>query len=230
MSQAMWYYAMNGQQSPSPVPFETLQQMAANRQLQPADLIWSDGMPQWVAASTVQGVFANAPQTAAPSAPVPPYMQPFPGGVIGYQSMPIGVPDYATFGARFAAAFLDGLIMFAINLAAGFVIGFTIALASGGKGTEAIRAVATIVGYVLSWLYEALQESSPAQATIGKRALGIIVTDEAGQRISFGRATGRHFGKYLSALIILIGFIMAAFTQKKQALHDIMAGTLVMKK
>jgi uncharacterized RDD family membrane protein YckC len=73
-------------------------------------------------------------------------------------------------------------------------------------------------------------ESSARQATLGKMALGIVVTDLDGNRIGFGRATGRYFAKILSALILLIGFIMAAFTQKKQGLHDIIAGTLVVKK
>jgi uncharacterized RDD family membrane protein YckC len=58
-------------------------------------------------------------------------------------------------------------------------------------------------------------------------ALGLVVTDLDGQRISFGKASGRHFGKIISSLILCIGFIMAGFTERKQALHDIMAGTLV---
>jgi uncharacterized RDD family membrane protein YckC len=66
-------------------------------------------------------------------------------------------------------------------------------------------------------------------ATVGKMALSLKVTDMEGQRITFGRATGRYFGKWLSAVILLIGFIMAAFTAKKQALHDILASTLVLR-
>jgi len=69
--------------------------------------------------------------------------------------------------------------------------------------------------------------SSGWQATVGKRALGMVVTGLDGRRISFARATGRHFAKYISALILFIGFIMAAFTAKKQALHDMIAETLV---
>jgi uncharacterized RDD family membrane protein YckC len=80
---------------------------------------------------------------------------------------------------------------------------------------------------VISWLYEALMMSSTWQATLGKKALNLRVTDEAGNRISFARASGRHFAKYLSALILGIGYIMAAFTDRKRALHDILAGTLV---
>ena len=73
-------------------------------------------------------------------------------------------------------------------------------------------------------------EASSKQGTLGKMVLGIIVTDEAGNRISFGRATGRYFGKILSSLILLIGYIMIAFTKKKQGLHDLLASTLVVKK
>jgi uncharacterized RDD family membrane protein YckC len=70
-------------------------------------------------------------------------------------------------------------------------------------------------------------ESSSWQAMLGKRALGIIVTDENGNRLTFGRATGRYWAKFLSYFILMIGFLMAAFTPKKQALHDMVANTLV---
>ena len=86
-----------------------------------------------------------------------------------------------------------------------------------------------LIAVIVSWLYWALMESSSRQATLGKMAMGIIVTDEYGRRISFGRATGREFSKFLS-YILLIGFIMAAFTKTNQALHDKLAGTLVLLK
>jgi uncharacterized RDD family membrane protein YckC len=87
---------------------------------------------------------------------------------------------------------------------------------------------AVLVGLVvLEWLYFAALESSAWQGTVGKRALGLRVTDLEGRRIGFGRASGRFLAKIPSAAILLIGFIMAAFTEKKQALHDKMAGTLV---
>jgi uncharacterized RDD family membrane protein YckC len=76
-----------------------------------------------------------------------------------------------------------------------------------------------------SWLYWATLESSVWQATFGKRIFGLQVTDMAGRRVSFARASGRHFGK-----LIFVGFILAGFTEKKQALHDIMAGCLVIRK
>jgi uncharacterized RDD family membrane protein YckC len=74
-------------------------------------------------------------------------------------------------------------------------------------------------------------ESSEWQATIGKRLLGLVVTDMAGQRVSFSRATGRHFAKIVTNLVpAFIGYIMAAFTEKKQALHDMLAGCLVLRR
>jgi uncharacterized RDD family membrane protein YckC len=84
---------------------------------------------------------------------------------------------------------------------------------------------------VLTWLYHALMESSEWQATLGKKALGLVVTDMAGQRVSFGRSTGRHFGKIITNMVpLLIGYIMAGFTAKKQALHDMLAGCLVLRR
>lgn len=89
---------------------------------------------------------------------------------------------------------------------------------------------AGFVSFLVGWLYFASLESSARQATLGKSAMGLVVTGTNGNRISFLRATGRYFAKWLSAIILLIGFIMAAFTARKQALHDILASTLVLKR
>jgi len=81
------------------------------------------------------------------------------------------------------------------------------------------------------WLYYAWMESSSWQGTLGKKALGLIVTDLEGRRVTFGRATGRYFSKMITGLIPLaIGYIMAGFTAKKQAIHDMIAGCLVLRK
>ncbi|MCI5227953.1 MAG: RDD family protein [Candidatus Electrothrix sp. AX2] len=87
-----------------------------------------------------------------------------------------------------------------------------------------------VLSFVLPWLYSAFTESSVWQATLGKKALGIQVTDNDGDQISFWRATGRHWSKIISGIILCIGFIMVAFTKRKQGLHDMIAGTLVVKK
>jgi uncharacterized RDD family membrane protein YckC len=84
---------------------------------------------------------------------------------------------------------------------------------------------------VVTWLYFALMETSVRQGTLGKMALGLFVTDLEGRRISFGRATGRFFAKIITGLVpLFIGYIMAGFTAKRQALHDMIAGCLVLKK
>ncbi|WP_395330908.1 RDD family protein [Novosphingobium sp. BL-8H] len=87
----------------------------------------------------------------------------------------------------------------------------------------------SLVSLVLNWLYFAVLESSPWQGTVGKLAVGLVVTDVNGNRISFLRATGRYFAKILSGIILCIGYIMVGFTERKQGLHDIIASTLVYK-
>jgi uncharacterized RDD family membrane protein YckC len=89
-----------------------------------------------------------------------------------------------------------------------------------------VLPLSTIIG----WLYFAMQESGRHRGTIGKRICGLSVVDYAGNRITFGRATLRFFGKFLSSAIMLIGFIMAAFTERHQALHDFIAETLVVNR
>lgn len=85
------------------------------------------------------------------------------------------------------------------------------------------------VAFAGQWLYEAWLTSSSWQGTIGKRVLRLKVVDEAGNRIGFGRATGRFFAKILSSMFFCIGFIMIGFTERKRGLHDMLAGTVVMK-
>lgn len=135
---------------------------------------------------------------------------------------------YAGFWRRAGAALIDGVITYIFNYIIGFVIGLAALL--GGDEPAVAMIYSSILCIVITWLYYALMESSNSQATLGKRALGIIVTDMNGNKISFGRASGRYFGKIISTLILCIGYFMVAFTGKKQALHDIMAGCLVIKK
>ena len=87
------------------------------------------------------------------------------------------------------------------------------------------------IGLVVGWLYYAYSESSAAQATLGKRALGLYVTDLNGQRISFARASARYFCKIITGMVpLFIGYILAGVTQRKQALHDMIAACLVLRR
>jgi uncharacterized RDD family membrane protein YckC len=83
------------------------------------------------------------------------------------------------------------------------------------------------VSLIVNWIYFAWQESSTRQATIGKLAVGIKVCTENGERLTFANATGRYFAKILSAIVLLIGFVMIAFDSKRQGLHDKLAKTFV---
>ncbi|HLE33290.1 MAG TPA: RDD family protein [Bacteroidota bacterium] len=152
---------------------------------------------------------------------------------------------YAGFWKRFAAYLIDTIII-------GFVMGIIMMVFGVGLFTsmatmdemtmdegDAEAMAAGMIGGMMTlilvasaaqWLYFALMESSAKQGTLGKMALSIIVTDANGNRISFGRATGRYFGKIISGAILCIGYIMAGFTEKKQALHDMIAGCLVVNK
>ncbi len=87
-----------------------------------------------------------------------------------------------------------------------------------------------LISTITGWLYYALMESSQKQATFGKIVLSIKVTDLEMNKISFGKASLRYFTKILSALFFYIGYIMAGFTEKKQALHDLISGCLVVNK
>jgi uncharacterized RDD family membrane protein YckC len=135
---------------------------------------------------------------------------------------------YSGFWKRFVAAFIDGIILYIIAALIGLIFGLLYATAL--KTTEGVEAISFILGTVTGWLYYALMESSCQQATLGKQAMGIIVTELNNNRISFARATGRYFAKIISGMILLVGYIMAAFTEKKQALHDIIASPLVISK
>jgi len=133
------------------------------------------------------------------------------------------------------AAIIDGILVELVVLPVGAVVGAMIGAAGYAVDMPGIgiRMVSFIiggtVGVLANWIYEAAMESSSKQATVGKMALGLKVTDLEGRRLSFARATGRHFAKYVSNLTLLIGYIMAGFTQRKQALHDIIAGTVVQR-
>ena len=87
----------------------------------------------------------------------------------------------------------------------------------------------SMLSLVVWWVYFAVLHSSKWQASVGKKAVGLKVVDENGNRISFGRATGRHFADYLSMLIFCIGYMMVGWTKKKQGLHDMIAGTYVIR-
>lgn len=155
---------------------------------------------------------------------------------------------YAGFWLRFVAYLIDsavlGATLFALFIPFAAWLGFTSiwARARSGENPNAIAnammsgtfvlgivflAAASIVG---GWLYHALMESSTWEGTLGKRALNLRVTDLSGARVTFKRATGRHFGKIITSFIPLgIGYVVAGFTERRQAVHDMLSSCLVLR-
>lgn len=148
--------------------------------------------------------------------------------------------NYAGFWRRFAAHLIDQIV---VGIGVGVLsipfVGTAAILTIAENLTErpevAIAALASFLGFAVvaaaaSLFYYAWFESSKWQATPGKMALGLFVADERGARVSLGRAFGRQLGKIASGAILNIGYIMVAFTQRKQGLHDILASTVVLKR
>ena len=202
--------------------------------LKPGELAWHAGLTDWQAAGDLFPGEAPAAGSATPMPPAPPPPQQW-----------VADPQpYAGFWKRLVAYILDGIILWIPQLIIGNLLGATAAqtarmhtienanndpavvMAAYGVWWSAMLPVLGAQALV-TWAYFALCESSAMQATPGKLAMGIRVTDDEGRRISFLRATGRHFGKIISSLTLCIGFMMAGWTERKQALHDMMASTLV---
>jgi uncharacterized RDD family membrane protein YckC len=152
--------------------------------------------------------------------------------------------NFAAIGPRFVALLIDGVII-------GIPIGIISAILSAMMAVQVIHRTSQatsfypgdvigtffagfglimLISILLSWAYFSLMESSAWQGTLGKKMMGIQVTDLCGERISLGRATIRLAVKSLLSSWLFIGYIIAFFTQKRQSLHDLVAGTLVLTK
>jgi uncharacterized RDD family membrane protein YckC len=127
---------------------------------------------------------------------------------------------YGGFWIRFLAYLVDSVILFTALLVLGAGAAF-----AGGSGMT-VLGVLCIVGPLLYW---ALMQASARQATFGKALLGLKVTDSDGERLSIVRSLAREVAKIVSAIPLLLGFLLAAFTGRKQALHDMIAGTTVVR-
>ena len=146
--------------------------------------------------------------------------------------------SYGGFWKRLAAYILDWIILIIISIIMLIVFSFSFRALLGSEAFEQGSEVAVLgltlgadlLMVAIAWLYYAFMESSSKQATFGKLALGMKVTRLNGERISFSRASARFFSKILSVLLFFIGFIMIAFTEKKQGLHDMIAGVVVVNK
>lgn len=152
--------------------------------------------------------------------------------------------EYGGFWLRFLAYVIDGAVITigvcVVAIPLFFLTGLGAFLSEihpeedwNENGVWVLIAVFLVFGaasLVVTWLYHAWMESSEWQATVGKKALDLVVTDMEGRRVSFWRATGRHFAKIVSNMIYPFGHVLAGFTEKKQALHDMIAGCLILRR
>jgi uncharacterized RDD family membrane protein YckC len=220
VAESPWHYA-DGNVQRGPVSLEHLRRIVSQR---PDTPVWQEGMTDWVPASSVPGLIA-----------------PTVTGQLNYFAHnPLETPDHfqlAGFWLRFVATLLDWVILgLPISAVNGLLFSpVPVYLPGQTPRLPPLDFIFNSCGApffwtIASWLYFSLMESSEYQATLGKIVMGLQVVDLAGRRISFARASGRFFGKTVSALILYIGFMMAGWTRYKQALHDQIANTLVARK
>ncbi|MEW5306360.1 MAG: hypothetical protein WDW36_008829 [Sanguina aurantia] len=220
-----------------PYTDEDVRQWLRSGQVSRDDLAWYDGLADWQPLSVLfPDDVQNAPPPALARAAAP--------GVLP-QTTAATLEDHAGFWKRVAAYILDFIILFVPNTMLQKAFGGDAAEAAMKQAQAAapsdphvlLQALlqfygtmmpAILIMTVITWLYFAFCESSAWQGTVGKLALGIRVTDMSGARITLPRALGRYPAKYLSAFLFGIGFLMVAWTQRKQGLHDLMVNTLVL--
>lgn len=129
---------------------------------------------------------------------------------------------YGGFWERFVAALIDGILIGAIQFAFSYFV-------LGSSFFDTDNYSSSGIGLLIGLVYHTYFISSDKQATLGKQAMGLKVITTHGERLTPLNAAGRFFATYLSLFILLIGYIMAAFDSKKQALHDRLANTYVIR-
>jgi uncharacterized RDD family membrane protein YckC len=189
--------------------------------IRPTDLLWVRGMREGI---PIYQVFAHlGAATGPPSRPgASPRRAKGMGVVDDLAALPGSQIAYAGFWMRLAAAAIDAALLGIVGLAIGLAV-----LVWTARMADA-QAFGAAIMLAIGWLYFALMESSPGGATFGKRALRLqVLTADRMQRVGFLRATGRWAGRWVSAIALAAGYLMQPFTARRQALHDLLAGTVV---
>ncbi len=133
---------------------------------------------------------------------------------------------FGGFWRRLGASLVDGLILYFPTAIAKVLLGLP--LLSPSTGSDSGMALGVSLGsLLLTWLYSALMESSAAQGTLGQQLLGMRVMDMQARRITFARASGRYFGQFLSLLMGGVGYLFNLWTSRRQTVHDLLAGCVV---
>lgn len=253
---SVWYYADASNERQGPVTPAELVRLRLQGVLGWHTLVWRDGMGDWQPMRDFAGELAQADDrgaallstsegtvlaqdttgsSATSSEPLSPYAPPTAAISSNAAVVRGGEVVYAGFWKRFAAVVIDGfvtaiaswIVQIPLFMLAGVggAFGGGDTLATGGS--IAVLIFSYLISLVIPLVYTAWMQSSSHQATLGKMAVGIKVCRTDGERITFLRAVGRYFAQILSALPLGIGYMMAGFTERKQALHDMICDTLV---
>ncbi len=214
-----WYY-LRADQTLGPVSGRSLQAWLESGFLSNSSLVWRDGMSGWAPISDIDltpGTW-DASRSRLVASSSAEGESPNPDALTARR--------YASFWRRLAAYIIDNLI-----LACALLLALFPRMVGEVRDPEALSRdpVLLLSSLVLSFAYFVIWESSAWQATPGKRILRIRVTDLAGRRLSFFHASVRHLGKIASSLTFYLGFLMAAFTARRQALHDLLSGCVVLQ-
>lgn len=205
-----------------PYSLEEVNNHLAAGTLRPTDLAWYEGASGWAPVAGLPGVILPGAQPAMGA--VPPLSPPiYAGAPAAGSSSLVTASSYGGFWVRVLAYIIDGIIV--------GIVAFVIKMLLGLVGTDFLdhaNTTGNLLNFALGFLYMTVLWSSQG-ATLGQKALGLAVTTLDGQRLSYGRAVARYFALLLSFVILLIGVLMVAFTERKQGLHDLLAGTYVVK-
>jgi uncharacterized RDD family membrane protein YckC len=227
------WYLLDVQGKPvGPYVTGTIEAWLRDERIHPETLAWRDGMRDWAPlAVTPIADAAGVHATGSTRAP-----RTFTAGFTS-----LGALTYAHAWQRLVAYLIDLLVYLPVYCLLGFgmIVG---AILSGVEidltnpsFTEpppiplGIEIASRIAEFLLWWLYHAALEASPLRGSVGKRVMGLRVTDEAGRPLGFVHALGRNVAKVLSLMTLLIGFVMIAFTDRKQGLHDMVARCVVLR-
>jgi len=207
--------------------------MVERGELSGGDLVWKEGMADWVDCATVQGLLPAARASVADGGPEAwnPYQSPTADGTTAADGT---APDrlvYADYLSRVGAYILDVIFLTLLGLIPGVALGFILVAALGPEtGAAVAQPVGNLLGVVIGVCYYVGLETSEKQGTWGKQIVGIMVTDQNGRRLTVGRAVGRYFAHILTACTFGIGLLMPLFTEKRQTLHDMIAGCIVVNR
>ncbi|HZZ70825.1 MAG TPA: RDD family protein [Pirellulales bacterium] len=213
----MQYYVVQDRTPTGPFSEAEVRRLLEEQKLHPADLCWAEGMSNWVPLASVFNI------------PLPPAVEPAASYV------------YASFGARVLAFVIDGFIIGIPSNVIMQAVKPPPAIGNGHSLAEVIRLFSDYMAQnpwlqisvmLLTWLYFALMESSSRQATFGKSILGLKVATTEGRRLNLSEASLRFWAKYVGSFMLTcgLGCLPILFTPRRQALHDMAARTIVIRK